>query len=235
MTASLLVIVPTRGRRAQVERLLDSYDKNTDFAEITFVLDPDDQETYEGIDWKDSLHAVLDPRGTLVQKLNSTAEAVWDDYDALMYCGDDHTFDTDGWDTILMNALEEMGGSGMVYPDDKRRNDVPEIIVISADIIRALGHFADPGFNHYYIDNAWLELGGRTSLIRYVPEAVVAHHHYSVDQETKRDETYSYAEQAWGQADYQAFQQWRGSTMPAQVSLIRRKFNPDVKWVLGKF
>jgi hypothetical protein len=218
-----------------VERLLESYDKNTDFAEMAFIIDPDDQETYEGIDWKDTIHGVLDPRGSLGEKLNHSADSLVEGYDALMFVADDHVFRTPGWDTILMKALKEMGGSGFVYPDDRRRNDIPETVLISSDVIKALGYFAPPTLKHYYQDNAWAELGKRSGLIKFVPEVVIEHLHYSVCAETQKDETYSYAEATWGASDLQAFQEWRESRMPIEVSMLRRKFSPDVKWVLSKF
>ena len=58
---SLLVIVPTRGRRANCERLLESFQETSACADITFITDPDDQDTYEGMDWGPAMHAVLDP------------------------------------------------------------------------------------------------------------------------------------------------------------------------------
>ena len=198
---NLLVMVPTRSRRAQCERLLKSFEEtageNTD---IVFIIDGDDQDTYDGMDWGTANHAILDPRDTVPGKLNRTADAMADLYDALMFCGNDHVFVTPGWDEILMRELGNLG-SGMVYPDDKRRNDIPEIIAISSDIVKALGHFASPSQGHYYIDNIWADLGKRSGLLRYCPDAVVDHLHYSVCPETEHDELYQYAEQTWGERD----------------------------------
>ena len=229
---SLLVMVTTRGRRQQVERLLESFRETTDSADVIFVMDPDDEDTYEGIEWKDALVSTLSPRGTNVEKLNRTAQAFWDDYDALMFVGNDHVFRTEHWDTILLRELEKMGNTGMVYPDDKRRNDIPEIIMISSDIVKALGHFAEPTLSHYYIDNVWAELGKRSGLLRYVPEAVIEHLHYSIDPGTERDELYRYAEEWFGKPDLQGFHQWRAMIAPHQAAVLRRKFNKDVSWVL---
>ena len=231
---SLLVMVTTRGRRPQVERLLESFEKTTDSADVMFIMDPDDEDTYEGIDWGNALTSTLSPRGTNVEKLNRTAQAFWDDYDALMFVGNDHVFCTEHWDTIMLRKLEDMGGTGMIYPDDKRRNDIPEIIMISSDIVKAMGQFAEASFSHYYIDNAWAETGKRSGLLRYVPEVVIEHHHYSVDPGVEHDELYRYAEEWFGGPDLQAFHQWRATIMPHQISLLRRKFNPDIKWVLGR-
>lgn len=232
---SLLVMVPTRNRRANCERFLKSFGEKADDADLVFITDPDD-DSYEGMDWGNALHAVLDPRDTTAGKVNQTAMACADAYDALMFIGDDNTFVTPHWDTILMKVLQEdMGGTGMVYPENGRRRDIPESIIISSDIVTYLGWFMNPGFAHYYVDNVWMELGKRASLIRYCPQVTVDHKHYSVDGEVEHDETYLSAEQMWGASDLAAWQKWRLMDMPTEVSRLRRMFNPDVKWVLSKF
>lgn len=232
--SELLVIVPTRGRRGQCERLLKSFTETTDFADITFITDGDDQETYEGMDWGPATHGVLSPRESLSGKLNRTADAYVGAYDNLFFVGDDHVFLTEHWDTILLAAMKDMGGSGIVYPDDRRRNDVPEIWMVSSDIIRALGHFAEPSFKHFYLDNAWADLGRRTDLLRFVPEVVIEHRHYSVCAETEHDGVYRETENAWGGSDAEAFRYWRANKMAVQVAQLRRALNPDVKWITGK-
>lgn len=232
---SLLVMVTTRGRRPQVERLLESFRETTDSAQLIVIMDPDDEDTYDGIDWGDALTTTLSPRGTNVEKLNSTADVFCDDFDALMFVGNDHVFRTEHWDTIMLRELENMGNTGMIYPDDKRRSDIPEIIMISSDIVKALGHFAEASLAHYYIDNVWAELGKRSGLLRYCPQVVIEHHHYSVDSSVEHDELYRYAEEWFGKPDLQGFHQWRATVMPHQAALLRRKFNPDVRWVLSRF
>jgi hypothetical protein len=47
---NILVMVPTRGRRAQCERLLESFRETTSDADLLFIIDDDDEETYEGLD-----------------------------------------------------------------------------------------------------------------------------------------------------------------------------------------
>lgn len=231
----LLVICPTRGRRTQVERLLKSFTEMTtlDTTDLVFVLD-DDDESYKDMDWGPANYGVLSPRDSLTGKLNRTADAHVDAYDALMFVADDHVFETPGWDDMMLRQLADMDGKGMLYPDDKRRNDVPEIIMISSNIVKVLGHFAEPSMKHYYLDNAWAELGRRTGLLKFCPDVVVEHLHYSVCAETEHDQTYVEAENAWGATDRQAYNHWVVNVMPVQVSQLRRAFNPDVSWVLGR-
>lgn len=231
----LLVMVPTRGRRAQCERLLGSFRETaSESTGIVFILDPDDGETYDGMDWGDALVATLEPRAYLTGKLNKTAMAVVDAYDALAWAGDDHVFRTPGWDKLMLAALKDMGGSGWVYPDDKRRNDVPEIWMCSSDVVKTLGYFANPQLSHYFIDNSVAELGKRSGLIRWCPEAVVEHLHYQVAPSQPRDEVYASTEEKFGKSDMAAFRQWQSERLPVEVALLRREYCPDVAWVLGK-
>jgi hypothetical protein len=228
----LLVIIPTRGRRSQCERLLESFTETAKGpgTELIFIIDPDD-DAYEDMDWGGAMAAQLDPRGSLTAKLNKTAMTYADEYRALMYVGDDHVFRTPGWDKMIGDALVT---SHMVYPDDRRRSDVPEIIAITSALVKALGHFAEPSLAHYYIDNAWSELGRRACVLRYLPEVVIEHLHYSLDASVEHDRTYREAETRWGEPDLKAFNKWRATIMPAQVSVLRRNFNPDIAWVLSK-
>jgi hypothetical protein len=228
-------MVPTRGRRAQCERLLASFSETASpDTDIAFILDADDQDTYEGMDWGRAARAVLEPRGYLAGKLNEMASAVADTYPVLMWCGDDHVFKTPQWDKLMLDSLEDLGGSGWVYPDTKRRNDVPEIWMCSSDVVKALGWFANPKLNHFLLDNSIAELGKRSGLIRWCPQAVVEHLHYSICEETEHDETYQSAEKEFGQSDLEAFRAWQANNLANEVAVLRRNFSPDVAWVLSK-
>ena len=236
MTArSLLVMIPARGRRANAERCLKSYTDTVslDSTEITFITDPDD-DSYDGMDWGPAVHAVLDPRAYVAEKLNKTALAMAGEFDVLMHTGDDNVFVTPGWDEIMLAMLEEMGGSGWVYPDNKRRSDVPEMWACSSDVVQALGWFLCPAMDHFYVDNAVAELGKRSGLIRFCPQAVIEHRHYSVTPGVEHDATYREAEEKFGSSDLNAFQQWRADVMPYEVARLRRQFSRDVDWVLSR-
>lgn len=232
---SLLVMVPTRGRRALAERCLKSFTETRalDSTEILFISDPDD-DSYDGMDWGIATHVVLDPREYVTGKLNKTAAVMADGYDALMHTGDDNVFVTPGWDAVMLGTLDAMGGSGWVYPDNKRRADVPEMWLCSSDIVQALGWFLCPALQMYYVDNVVAETGKRAGLIRFCPEAVIEHRHYSVDPSAAHDATYREAEDKFGAADLAAFQQWRATQLPMDVAMLRREFSPDLAWVLSK-
>ena len=228
-------MIPVRNRPEKIPGLIKSYDEATTGpgTDLMFISD-DDDDSYKDTDWGNHVHAVLSPREYVVGKMNRTALSCADSYDAIMFAQDDNLFVTHGWDEIMLSVLEGMGGTGMIYPDDKRRNDVPEIIMISSDIITELGWFAAPFLNHYYTDHVWSDLGRGAGLLRFVPEAVVEHQHYSVHKGTQYDSLYHEMEDKFGVADRDAYMQWRATAMPFQVSQLRRKFNPDVAWLLER-
>jgi hypothetical protein len=231
--SNLIVIVPTRSRPAQCERLIKSFEKTTDNAQLMFVIDGDDS-SYDGFDWRGHGCAEVSPRATLSQKLNQTAKNVVDSYDEIMWQGDDHEFITPHWDSKVLETRKQWG-SGWLYPNNGRRSDVPETWSASKDVVEALGWLANPALAHYYIDNATAEIGKRSGLIKWLPDVKIIHHHYSVDKTTVYDDLYKETEKLFGERDLQTFQQWRVSNdIAVIVSRLRRRFNPDVKWVLGK-
>ena len=230
---SLLTIIPVRGRREQAERVLKSFTETTDNSDLIFILDEDDTETYEGMDWGPATTVVLE-RQSISPKFNAVAIPAAEKYDVLMASGDDNVFRTPHWDTIMLKVLADMGGTGWVYPDVVRRNDIPEIWMASSDLVKALGWFTSPTQAHYYTDNIIAELGKRTGLLRFCPQAVVEHLHYSVTPGAVRDETYSYAENTWGASDLEAFYAWQRDVMPFEAARLRRKFNRDLKWLFSR-
>jgi hypothetical protein len=229
----LLVMVPTRGRREQCERLLETFAATATCADLLFILDPDDA-AYEGMEWGAAATCVLEPREYLSGKLNKTGMAMADVYPFLMWTGDDVAFKTPDWDRILLDALKDLGGHGWVYPDDKRRNDVPEHWMVSSDVVKTLGWFANPVLSHYCLDNSIAEIGKRAGLIRWCPEAVVEHLHYSVSPAVEHDETYRSTEEMFGESDLKAFHQWRADQLANEVSVLKREFCPDRRWVLSR-
>lgn len=246
---SLLLMVPSRKRRAQCERFIRSFSEtsqNPD-TDLLFITDGDDRETYDGMDWGPADEVVIDPRDYVAGKLNKVAVSFAGDYDAMMWLADDNVFETPGWDVILLDELRKLGGSGWVYPNDKRRTDIPEVWLCSADIVRVLGWFANPVLNHYYLADSLAYIARKTGLLRYCPDVVTPHLHYAGDpgrgaldkgKDTRDcdpyDEIYREMEQDMGPRDAAAFGEWVGTRMPHEVSLLRRNFSPEVRWILGR-
>lgn len=217
----ILVVLPTRGRRELLARCVQTFTDTTDSADLLVVIDDDDEATYEGLEFPPGVRTQVIPRLCLAAKNNRIALAEAPSYRAVIIVGNDHTFDTPGWDTALLAGLDAMGGSGIVYPDTVRRRDIGEISLISSDIILALGWFCEPSLRHYWADNVIADLGQAAGCYRYCPQAVIAHHHHSVDPETPHDEVYRYGE-AFGAADSYAYQAWRRDRMKNDVETVKK-------------
>ena len=221
---SLMIMVPVRGRRESCERLLKAFADTLTIADACFITDPDDAATYDGIDWGKAQRLVLDPRGMIGPKRNYAARMFMDSYDAVMCAEDDIVPGPHGWDATLMGELAGMGGTGMVYPDDDRRTDVPENVLISTDIVRALGWFCEPSMQHYYIDDVWGALGRQAGCLKLCKDVLFENFHYTMakDGAAGTDAVYSESERLNGTADAQAYQVWRRDRMAADVATVRK-------------
>ena len=186
------------------------------------VITDADDTSYDGVTWPPGVRACVQERLPVLPKVNRQAMNAVARHKALFFVGDDCVFRTLGWDEIMLRELDAMGGTGILYPDDKRRTDIPEHYFVSADIIGALGWFSwpDPAMNMYYIDNIWADIGRRAGCLKLVPEAVIEHRHYSVCEDVPYDEIYQSGE-AWGPGDAQAYQAWRRDRMTADVTTVK--------------
>ena len=83
---------------------------------------------------------------------------------------------TPGWDVKLTGAIEEdFDGTGISYPWDGIRDDIPEAYVLSSNIPAALGWVMMPRLNHWYNDNCIADLGHGASCIRQLRGVIVDH------------------------------------------------------------
>lgn len=221
----LLVIVPSRGRPERLDGMLEvALATSGDGTRFAVALDEDDpallwyhppREDPERVTW------TTGPRDTLAGWTNELAMRGLDaGYRAFASFGDDHIPRTPAWDTALLAAIGGMGGTGFAYPDDKRRTDIPEAVVVSADIVRALGWMCEPSLDHFYIDNTWADLGNGAGCIRFCPDVIVEHMHYITRGGVERDATYAEAEERMG-ADQQSYERWRAERMTADINTIR--------------
>jgi hypothetical protein len=176
----LLVIVPTLNRPAELTRLAETFQAtSTADTDLLAVLDKPYAKLYRGVPCETVVHPSHDAATTTV-KSNWVARKYVDDYWAIFWCGDDHTFETVGWDDMLLGAIGRMGGTGFAYPATGRDQTLPEVCCISTNVIKALGWIANPVLRHYYIDNTWKALGLAIGRYEHVPGAMVAHHHWSM-------------------------------------------------------
>lgn len=214
----MLVMVPSRERPANVARFAREAQRTvTGDTDILFIFDGDDPRLHKSVSacgrWS---HCVL-PRSEVgaVSKLNAAAKAHAADYPVLMFAADDTVPRTKGWDEAILAAV---GSTGMAYPNGLGRTDVPELVAISSDIVRALGWFGLPSIHHYFVDSYWRDIGAAAG-IRFLPDVVLEHMHHTFGK-GEHDHVYRMGEQFYA-ADHEAYKAWQRDGMEADLAVVR--------------
>jgi len=209
LTGDLLVIVPSRGRPQNVARLLDAVHATAKMRTRVHVAVDDDDPELERYQYvlsqaaADGDRLTTGPRKGLAAWTNEIAVERAGEYPFLASLGDDHVPYTPGWDKALIRAIVETGGTGFAYPWDGTREDIPEAVVLSSDIVQALGWMCLPGLEHWYVDNVWADLGRGAGCLRHL-RAIKVEHAWKGDQTSKESsETLT--------ADRDAYYAWRRS------------------------
>jgi hypothetical protein len=193
---------------------------------LHFAFDTDDPALEESVKATGRCRYTTGPRDGLTGWTNNLAarHVKRGDAAALASIGDDMLPVTPGWDEQLLAALP--AGGGMAWPEVQRGPehgrdpDVPEAIVISAPIVAALGWMALPGTHHWYIDNAWRDLGRAAECIVHCPDVVVRHLHPNVPGGDKPDRTYHDAAERFD-SDANAYRRWRLRGLRGDAAVVR--------------
>lgn len=181
--ADLLVILPTRGRPANVDQVLRAWDETGGWADadLMLVVDADDPDAagYDRI--VRARPAVgrwtIPEQQPMIHALNAAALATADTYAMLAFAGDDNLPRTPGWAGRIVAELRDLG-TGIVYPDDLvQRWRLPTQWAMTSDIVRALGSMIPSDVLHLYADNTIACLGEAAGCIRYLPDVVIEHCH----------------------------------------------------------
>lgn len=186
---ALLMIVPSRGRPANLDRLVQSWRETTSSeADLVVALDDDDPQLYQYNAHRVAM-VTVGPRQSFVEWTNEIAVSSADRYRFVGTMGDDHRPRTPGWDTLLCAALDALG-TGVAYGDDLASLPVvPSAAVVSSDIVGRLGFLLPPVLAHHGSESFLHALGTGLGRSVFVPEVVVEHVHYSTGR-ASIDHTY---------------------------------------------
>jgi hypothetical protein len=181
--ADLAVLVPSRGRPDNLARLITEVHRTAKGrTHVLAGVDEDDPRLKDYIRLRktvlypgDTIHTGAERRN-LVEWTNRLARISKGQYRYYASLGDDMVPRTPAWDVRLMEAIEEdFGGTGITYPWDAIRDDIPEAYVLSADIPAALGWVMEPSLKHFYNDNVIADLGHGAGCIRQLRGVIVDH------------------------------------------------------------
>jgi len=180
----MLVIVPSRGRPHNVDKLIESMmATRTGNSSLLVVVDSDDTSLrrYEELDWPKWARLVIQSPRRIGPTLNDFAVAAPsfnDQVDIIGFMGDDHRPRTVGWDSIIEQAMKNQDGTGFVYGNDLLQGSMlPTAIFISSNIVQSLGYMCPPGMQHMYLDNVWKLWGERIHRLTYLNDVIIEHMH----------------------------------------------------------
>lgn len=214
----LLIITPTRQRPDNARRLAAAVAETATADTLLLLAVDDDDPSYDG--GVDGAVIVRGPRRSCVQWSNMLA--IGHEFRAVASLGDDHVPETHGWDSLLLAAIDGMGGTGIAYGDDGLQGqNLPTAPVVSSDIVAALGWLFHPGMLHYFCDNAWKDIAQGAGCLAYLPDVVIRHLH-CCNGTAPRDQVYAGEEPAM-EPDRATYEAWRASPdgVAADVARVR--------------
>jgi predicted O-methyltransferase YrrM len=234
----LAILVPTRGRPGNVEKVIGAWDFTNawDHADLILVADEDDPHYQAYVD-------LIDPAACpvrlfsvpkwmpMVHKLDLAAREMAGLYWAVGFAGDDHLPQTIGWAARYLTVLRELG-SGMVYGDDGYQGaKLSTEWAITSDVVSALGRMVPAPVEHMFCDNSILELFTAAGAVRHLPEVRIEHMHPYAGKADTDDQYKRVNGRDQMSRDRRTYQAWQRTELAGQVAILRalRRGQPEVR------
>ena len=184
----LLTFCPSRIRPDRILEMLASWDRTrSPWNDIVIYVADDDPRLEE---YKKNLagrNLVIGKRRTKVEVDNYCTTELYPDYEYYAEINDDHIYHTKEWDRLLIEEIERRGGWGFACGNS---SGLPSGMVISGNIIRALGYQTTPLLEQSYGDNFHQELGEALGMFYRVNGVSIEHKHW-VFGKAKLDDNYA--------------------------------------------
>ena len=213
MAMKMCVVVPSRGRPENADRLAKAFIDTNAEADLYIVVDNDDPKWNEYA--KNESLTVLpadNKTGGCAASLNTGAILLLDIikfplYDYFVFMGDDHLPRTKNWDKAFIQTLGLQ--SGIAYGDDLLQGEnLPTAFAMTRDLVNELRGMTFPGCIHLYFDNFVKQLGIDLKCLRYLPDVIIEHLH-PVAGKAQMDEGYTRVNQPkWYKEDLLTLQKY---------------------------
>lgn len=179
--SDLLVLVPTRGRPQNAYGFYVSWSALTEDADLCFVVDVDDPllgtYQYRGPMMPKASFYFAPPKLRMCGALNHAALNFAVDYKYIGFMGDDHRCRTVGWDKVVREAVGDRN-LAIVYGNDMLQGEaMPTAVIMTSNIVNALGYMAPPSMEHLCLDLVWKDWGEATGCLTYLDHVVFEHMH----------------------------------------------------------
>lgn len=194
---NISLLLPTRKRRALVERLLDSLVATTleiDSLEAVLYVDRDDPESQQISHPSVSLvKLVRDPGQTMGSMNRQCCEASHGRY--VMLINDDAVFRSKDWDGEIMKAFSDFPDEvALVYGNDLDQGKaVPTFPVLSRTTCELLGGICPSGYQNLHIESHIFDIFKQLKRLGhdriFYRDAVVIEHMHHILGKAQQDET----------------------------------------------
>ena len=166
--STINVLMPTKNRIENVEKVLRQYSKVTvrkEHVHIWIYVDEDDAVTrdfMQGTDWAQTtgmnISMIIGPKQKTMGGLNNNLQLKTSKADIYCFVGDDYLCVTYGWDEILRKEFNKYpDGLILAYPFDELMDcDQITHVVLSAKWLEILGRSATDYFP-FWEDDTWLD------------------------------------------------------------------------------
>lgn len=178
--ARLLLTCPSRGRPELIKTMIESYEmtKSND-SDLCIYLDNDDPNLIYYIENIDKKYYIVGDRMPVAQIHNHIID-IHPAYQYYMPINDDIKFLNNGWDIMLINAINERGGGwGIAFGRDTDGVEFypqfPTFSVVSRNIINTIGYVYPRELKMMFGDTFLLDIGRAIGKLFYVPDIVIQH------------------------------------------------------------
>lgn len=169
-----LVILPTRSRPENAERCINALKEHSVMSDFVIAIDDDQSDLYPRLD---GVTYEVNPRLRMNGTLNLVANKYADKYETIFFLGDDHLVQTPNWDEYLSKAIADKG-YGLAYGNDLLQGvKLATAVMMSTNLIKAVGYMAPPKLVHLYMDNYWMILGKELNSLWYFEKVIIEHLH----------------------------------------------------------
>lgn len=217
----ILVIIPTKDRLKDFKIFADSWSATTEgYSDVVVGVDAGDISYDEMINEFGFIKEEL-PSKPFLYLLNDLAVKYAGQYKYLAFMEDDCNFNTK-WETIFIQALEQIGDYGIVWGNDLLNGAyIVGLPFMDSKIIEVLGYMTPPEIKYLWADHFWKQIGEVLGTLHYFPNVIVEHRHYSTGKREK--DPLSLEVDTKGQADFIGYNQ----------TYKPRRFNEDIQKLIN--
>jgi len=180
MAMNICVIVPSRGRPQNLDRLQKAFKDTKATADLYAILDLDDPKvgeystTYAKIIEHNTTGGAAKPMQTGFKKLLN--DSMYKRYEYFIVLGDDALPQTDHWDVKMREVLIDK--TGFSYVNDLLQGaNLMSHICVTRDVVTALVKFGMPKVQHLFLDNFLTKLAQDINGCYYSDSIVIEHLH----------------------------------------------------------